>query len=285
MADRFSDASAGAGSDAADLPPPPAAPVPAAELLVARAVARRSGRPVFAVRDRATGARRLASEPPEDARDLAYLVDRRGAVRYGPAGRSEAAAAGTSLVHDAARIPPAELAVARDVALAAGATVFVADPPIRAADAAPAYGGYEEDDEDETVLLADQGGPAFRFTPPEDGTLRYAVRPWGELVVGDDARQEPPRGVNDPGWTPRVGATLRTLRRFRERGAALATLGAVDARAWGRVERLVPEAERKTLRPGVVVGRPGREVAAAVEAAADREVARLRAEARRRAER
>ncbi|GJG86683.1 hypothetical protein tb265_18640 [Gemmatimonadetes bacterium T265] len=267
MADSFSD----------DAPPPPPSVVPGAELMVARAVARRSGRPVFAVRDPATGTRRLAGEPPEDVRDLAYLIDRRGGVRYGPAGRADAPAAGASLVRDASRIPAAELAVARDVALAAGATVFVGDPPVSSFDALD-----DEDDEDETVLLADQGGPAFRFEPPADGTLRYAVRPWGELVVGDDARREPPRGVNDPGWTPRVSAILRTLRRFRERGASLATLGAVDARAWGRVERLVPEAERKTLRPGVVVGRPGREVAAAVEAAAEREVARLRAEARRR---
>ena len=258
-----------------DVSPPAPAVVPAAEILVARAVARRSGRPVFAVRDPDTGARRLTGEPPDEVRDLAYLVDRRGGVRYGPAGRADAPVAGASLIRDAERIPPAELAVARDVALVSGGTVFVSDPPLSAA-----LG--DEDDEDETVLLADQEGPAFRFEPPADGTLRYAVRAWGELLLGDDARQEPPRRVDDPGWTPRVNAILRTLRRFRERGASLATLGSVDARAWGRVERLVPDGERKTLRPGVVVGRPGREVAAAVEAAADREVARLRAEAKRR---
>lgn len=267
MAESFSD-------DAAALPP---SVVPGAELMVARAVVRRSGRPVFAVRDPTTGTRRLASEPPDDVRDLAYLIDRRGGVRYGPAGRADAPAAGASLVRDAARIPAAELAVARDVALAAGATVFVADPPISSLDALD-----DEEEEDETVLLADQGGPAFRFEPPGDGTLRYAVRPWGELILGDEARREPPRSVNDAGWTARVSAILRTLRRFRERGASLATLGSVDARAWGRVERLVPDAERKALRPGVVVGRPGREVAAAVETAADREVGRLRAEVRRR---
>ncbi len=264
-----------AESFADDAPAPSV--VPGAELMVARAVARRSGRPVFAVRDATTGNRRLAGEPPDDVRDLAYLVDRRGGVRYGPAGRPDAPAAGSSLIREAARIPAAELAVARDVALAAGATVFVADPPVSALGALD-----DEDDEDETVLLADQGGPAFRFEPPADGTLRYAVRPWGELLLGDDARRETPRAVDDAGWTPRVSAVLRTLRRFRERGAALAPLGVVDARAWGRVERLVPDAERKALRPGVVVGRPGREVAAAIEAAADREVARLRAEARRR---
>ena len=258
-----------------DGPAPAPSVVPGAELMVARAVARRSGRPVFAVWDPATGTRRLAGEPPDDVRDLAYLVDRRGGVRYGPAGRADAPAAGASLVRDAARIPADELTVARDVALAAGATVFVADPPVSA------LGALDDEDEDETVLLADQGGPAFHFEPPTDGTLRYAVRPWGELLTGDDARREPARSVRDAGWTPRVSAILRTLRRFRERGAALAALGAVDARAWGRVERLVPESERKTLRPGVVVGRPGREVAAAVEAAADREVARLRAEVAR----
>ena len=263
-------------ASAQDGAPPAPAVVPSAELMVARAVARRSGRPVFAVRDPSTGTRRLAGEPPEDVGDLAYLVDRRGGVRYGPAGRADAPAAGASLVRDAVRIPTDELAVARDVALAAGATVFVADPPVTALGALDA-----EDDDDETVLLADHGGPAFRFEPPEDGTLRYVVRPWGELLLGDDARREPARSVRDAGWMPRVSAILRTLRRFRERGAALATLGAVDARAWGRVERLVPESERKTLRPGVVVGRPGREVAAAVEAAADREVARLRAEVAR----
>lgn len=265
-------------AEADEAPALPPAVVPGAELMVARAVARRSGRPVFAVRDPETGARRLVGEPPEDVRDLAYLVDRRGGVRYGPAGRSEAPAAGASLVRDAGRIPAAELAVARDVALAAGSTVFVADPPV------PALDGGPEDDEDETVLLADQGGPAFRFEPPADGTLRYAVRPWGELLLGDDARRELPRGVNDDSWTPRVSAVLRGLRRFRERGEALAVLGAVDARAWSRVERLVPDLERRTLRPSAVVGRPGREVAAAVAAAADREVARLRSEARRRIE-
>ncbi len=267
-------------SDEASATLPPAV-VPTAELMVARAVARRSGRPVFAVRDPATGARRLAGEPPDDVRELAYLVDRRGGVRYGPAGRAEGPAAGPSLIRDAGRIPAAELSVARDVALAAGATVFVADPPVSSYGT---LGGDEDDDEDETVLLADQEGPAFRFEPPVDGSLRYAVRPWGELVLGDDARREPPRNVRDDGWTPRVSAVLRGLRRFRERGEALEALRQVDSRAWSRVERLVPDAERRALRPQVVVGRPGREVAAAIEAAAEREVARLRAEARRRIE-
>ncbi len=253
-------------------PPPP--PVPAAELDVARAIARRSGRPVFGVVDAATGRRTLAGEAPDDVRAVAYVVDRRGAVRYGPAGRPEAPAAGASLVRDAARVPAAELAVARDVALTAGATVFVTDPPLAAL-------GDEDDDEDEAVLLAGEAGPAFVFAPPDDGSLRYAVRPTGELLVGAAAAAEPPRRVADPGWTPRAGAYLRQLRRLRERSAGLAGLAVVDARAWGRVERLVPDEARDALRPGAVVGRPGREVAALAAAEVDRLVARLRAEAGR----
>ena len=105
--------------------------------------------------------------------------------------------------------------------------MFVADPPVSGGDP---YA--DDDDEDETVLLADQGGPAFRFEPPADGTLRYAVRPWGELLLGDDARRELPRGVNDDSWTPRVSAVLRSLRRFRERVAGDG--GAVFAFEFGR---------------------------------------------------
>lgn len=250
------------------------APVPAAELDVARAVARRSGRPVFGVVDVETGRRHLVGEPPDDVRAVAYVVDRRGAVRYGPAGRAAPPAAGAALVRDAARVPATELAVARDVALTAGATVFVADPP------APTFAAEDEED-DEAVLLAGAAGPAFLFAPPEDGSLRYAVRVTGELLLGEDAVHEPPRRVRDAGWTARAGALLRQVRRFRERGAGLAALGVVDGRAWGRVERLVPDSERHALRPGAVVGRPGREVAALVAAAAERAVARLRAEAGR----
>lgn len=257
------------------LPPGPA-PVPAAELAVARAIARRSGRPVFGIIDAGAGRRRLAGEPPDDVQQVAYVVDRRGAVRYGPAGRPEAPAAGASLVRDAARVPGAELAVARDVALTAGATVFVADPPV------PAFGDDDEDDEeDEAVLLAGEAGPAFVFAPPTDGSLRYVVRPTGELLVGPEAAAEPPRRVPDPGWTSRTGAYLRQLRRLRERAAGLAGLATVDARAWGRIERLIPDAARNALRPGAVIGRPGREVAAQVAAEVERLTAGLRAEAGR----
>jgi hypothetical protein len=254
--------------------PPPPPPVPAAELEVARAVARRSGRPVFGVVDAETGRRRLAGAAPDEVSAVAYVVDRRGAVRFGPAGRPEAPPAGTSLVRDAARVPAAELAVARDVALTAGATVFVADPP------AAAFAD-EDDDDDEAVLLAGEAGPAFVFAPPADGSLRYAVRPTGELLVGAEAAAEPPRRVADPGWTSRAGAYLRQLRRLRERAAGLAGLAVVDARAWGRVERLVPDEARHALRPGAVVGRPGREVAALAAAEVDRLTERLRREAGR----
>jgi hypothetical protein len=253
----------------------PPAPVPPAELEVARAVARRSGRPVFGVVDPETGRRRLAGEPPDDVQAVAYVIDRRGAVRYGPAGRPEAPASGASLVRDPARVPAAELAVARDVALTAGATVFVADPPT------PTFGADEEEDDDEALLLAGAAGPAFVFAPPNDGSLRYVVRPTGELLVGVEAAAEPPRRVADAGWTPRVGAYLRQLRRLRERAAGLAGVAVVEARDWGRVERLVPDEARHALRPGAVVGRPGREVAALVAAEVDRLTARLRAEAGR----
>lgn len=254
-------------------PPPGPAPIPAPELDVARAIARRSGRPVFGVVDPETGRRTLAGEPPDMA-SVAYAVDRRGTVRYGPAGRPEAPAAGASLVADPARVPAAELAVARDVALTAGATVFVADPPL------PAFGADEDEDDDEALLLAGAAGPAFLFAPG-DGTLRYAVRPTGELLVGPAAAAEPPRRVREAGWTPRTGAYLRQLRRLRERAGGLVALPAVAARDWARVERLVPDEARNALRPGAVVGRPGREVAAMVAAEVERLTARLRAEAGR----
>ncbi len=64
--------------------------IPAPELAVARAVARRLGRPVFAVCDTPDGARRLSDELPDDAATLAYVVDARGTLRMGPAGRRPA---------------------------------------------------------------------------------------------------------------------------------------------------------------------------------------------------
>ena len=88
---------------------PPLA-VPDAELAVARAIARRLGRPVFAVVTES--GRRLVSEPEEPAY-VAYAVDPRGRVRYGPAGRPVPPPPGAALVRDPASIPADELAAAR----------------------------------------------------------------------------------------------------------------------------------------------------------------------------
>jgi hypothetical protein len=241
-----------------ELPAPsgPAA-VPDAELAVARAVARRLGRPVFAVVTE--GGRRLAQEPPDDMTEVAYAVDHRGRVRYGPAGRPPAPPAGAALVRDPATIPPVELAAARDLALSAGATVFVA---------APDPGDPE-------------GGVRYALEAPSDGMLRYAVRPMGTVLVGDAAREEPPRRIADASWGMRTGPALRTLRRLADRGEALATVDVVTARDWGRVERLVPREERDALHPKAMVGLTGAAAAERVAAAVARKLARLRAEAER----
>jgi hypothetical protein len=231
------------------------APVPDAELAVARAIARRLGRPVFAVVD--AGGRRLLPEPPDDEALIAYAVDPRGRVQYGRGGRPAPPPPGAFLVRDAAAIPPHELDAARDLALAAGATVFVA---------APAAGA--EDD-----------GTRYALEPPRDGTLRFAVRPGGTVLVGDAAREEPPRRVADASWATRTGPAVRALYRLAERGEALAELPVVSARDWGRLERLVPRTERDTLHPKRMVGLTGVAAADAVAAAVAREFARLRAEA------
>ena len=233
---------------------PPLA-VPDAELAVARAIARRLGRPVFAVVTEE--GRRLVSEPEEPA-FVAYAVDPRGRVRYGPAGRPIPPPPGAALVRDPASIPADVLAAARDLALAAGATVFVTDPI--------------EDPED---------GPRFLLEPPMDGTLRFAVRPHGALLVGDAARDEPARRVADVSWATRTGPALRALRRLADRGEALATTDVVSAREWGRVERLVPRTERDALHPRVMIGLSGPAAAERIAAAVERELARLRGEAER----
>jgi hypothetical protein len=233
---------------------PPAA-VPDAELAVARAIARRLGRPVFAVVD--GGARRLAPDAPDDPATIAYAVDPRGRVQYGRGGRPAPPPPGAWLARDAASAPAVELAAARDLALAAGATVFVAAPP-------PG---------DEAV------GTRYQLEPPRDGTLRFAVRPGGALLVGDAAREEPPRRVADAGWTTRVAPVVRALHRLAERGEALAALPLVERRDWGRLERLVPRAERDALHPRRMVGLTGPAAAAQVAAAVAREFARLREEA------
>lgn len=233
---------------------PPLA-VPDAELAVARAIARRLGRPVFAVVTES--GRRLVPEP-EEAAFVAYAVDPRGRVRYGPAGRPVPPPAGAALVRDPAGIPATELAAARDLALAAGATVFVAE-----------------------AVEAPEDGPRFLLEPPADGSLRFAVRPHGAVLVGDAARDEPPRRVADVSWATRTGPALRAIRRLAERGEALAELPVVSARDWGRVERLVPRTERDALHPRVMVGLSGPAAAARIGAAVERELARLRGEAER----
>ena len=236
----------------------PAPTVPDAELAVARAIAQRLGRPVFGVVTE-TGARRLAHEPPDDLDEVAYAVDHRGRVRFGRAGRPPAPPAGVALVRDPAAIAPTELAAARDLALAVGATVFVAAPD-------PAE---------------PEGGTRYALEAPVDGSLRFAVRPVGTLLVGDAAREERPRRVADPSWPTRVGPAIRAARRLAERGEALAAVDVVQARDWGRVERLVPKAERDALHPRVMVGLAGPAAAARVAAAVERELARLREEAER----
>lgn len=225
--------------------------VPGAELAVARAVARRTGRAVFGVVDAGGGGRRLVAEPPDDVARIAYLVEGRGPVHWGPAGRPEPRVG--VLVTDAAAIPAAERRLARDAALTAGATLFAS-----AVDGEPA--------------------PTLRMTPPGDGSLRYAVRADGTVVVGEAALVEPPRRIADPGWPARTSAALRAVRRLLERAAELAPLPAVGARDWARCERLVPDAARRgALAPTAVIGRPGAEVLALVEREAEAEVARLRA--------
>lgn len=231
--------------------PPDSVDIPSSEVAVARAVARRLGRAVYAVVDEPGGRRRLVDERPEDPATLAYLIDRGGAVRLGPAGRRSAPADGASLVHDPAGIPRTELAAVREHALVLGRTVFVADP------------------DDET-------GDVIHFAAPVDGSLRYAVRPSGEVLTGAAAAAEPPASVVDPGWTARVGAALRQLRRLRDRADELAPLPQVTPREWSRLERLIPDAERRALHPGALVGLPGRLVADALRGAAEREVERLR---------
>jgi hypothetical protein len=119
------------------------------------------------------------------------------------------------------------------------------------------------------------------FAPPADGTLRYVVRVTGEVFLGDAAVGERAAAVADPGWPVRAGARLRQLRRLRERAEELALLRAVGARDWARLERLIPDDERDALHPRTWLGARGPEVAAAIRAAADRELGRLRAEAAR----
>jgi len=75
-----------------------------------------------------------------------------------------------------------------------------------------------------------------------------------------------------------VGATLRLLRRLGERADELEAVAHVTPRDWARLERLVPDAERRALHPAALVGLPGAAVAEAVRRAVAREVERLRRE-------
>ncbi|AHG89004.1 hypothetical protein J421_1467 [Gemmatirosa kalamazoonensis] len=225
--------------------------IPESELAVARAIARRLGRTVFGVVEPPGGGRRLATERPDDPATLAFSVERGGAVRLGPAGRRSAGAP-SALVHDASTIPAVELEAMRDHALLTGRTIFVAED------------------------LEDPDAWALYDEAPGDGTLRYAVRPTGEVIVGAAATAEPAAAARDTGWTARVGAALRALRRLRERADELIPLSHVTPRDWSRVERLVPDGERRALHPAALVGLPGPVVADAVRRAAEREVERLR---------
>jgi glyoxylase-like metal-dependent hydrolase (beta-lactamase superfamily II) len=228
-------------------------------------VARRAGRTVFGVVAATgdaddlsrVGGRSLAFEPPDDAAQLAYVVSRGGDVRWGPAGRPRRPAAGAALVHDADAIAPAERAAARDHALLTGRTVFVCD-------AAEAHD------------VPEAPGRALRFAPPADGSLCFAARPDGTVLVGDAALLERAARVADPGHAARLGAALRQLRRLRDRAEELATRPVVTPADWSRVERLVPETQRRTLRGARLIGQRGSAVAAAVDEAVERELERLR---------
>jgi hypothetical protein len=223
-----------------------------AELDVARAVARRAGRIIFAVQGEEDAGRRITFVRPDDPGTLAYAVDAYGDVRFGPAARPLPPVDGSALVHDAADVPPDELATAREFALTMGRTVFVA------------------------VDAAGGSARALRFEPPLDGTLRYAVRVDGELLVGDEAVDERPARVTDRGWTARTSGVLRQLRKLRQRADELAEQARVTHADWMRVERLIPDAERRTLRASSRAGLAGEELAELLHRAADRELDRLR---------
>jgi len=234
--------------------------VDAAELEVARAVARRAGRTIFAVRAEAGVGRRLLFDPPDETDAIAYAVDARGQVRFGPAGRVLPPADGAALVHDPADVPAEQLAAVREFALSMGRTVFVA------------------------VDASDPLASALRFEPPLDGTLRYAVRVDGTLLVADAAIDERPARVADRGHVARTTGALRQLRRLRQRADELARLPRVSHAEWMRVERLIPDAERRALRASSRSGLSGDALAELLHRAADRELERLRRDAMRQVE-
>jgi hypothetical protein len=231
--------------------------IDAAELDVARAVARRAGRTIYAVRADASAGRQLVFAPPDDGAELAYAVDARGQVRFGPAGRVLPPADGAALVHDPSEVPAEQLAAVREFALTMGRTVFVA------------------------VEASDPSASTLRFEPPLDGSLRYAVRVDGELLLGDDAIDERPARVTDRSYVARTSGALRQLRRLRQRADELAGVPQVTHAEWMRVERLIPDAERRALRASSRAGLGGGELAELLHRAADRELERLRDEAMR----
>jgi len=243
--------------------PAPSPEVDPGELTVARAVARRAGKTVFGVVADAgdassRGGRALAFDPPDDGARLAYAVSRGGEVRWGPAGRPRPPAPGAALVRHEDDIPDAEAHAARDYALLSGRTVFVC----AVADAHD---------------VPEAPGRALRFAPPDDGSLCFAARPDGTLLVSEDARSERAGRVADPGHSARIGTALRQLRRLRDRAEELDGLPVVTHADWSRVERLVPEPERRSLRGARLIGQRGSTVASLVAAAVEREIDRLRA--------
>lgn len=221
-----------------------------AELAVARAVARAAGRAVYAVR-LPEGGRRFALERPIDPTLLGYVVRRDGTVTFGPAARPHPPP-GETPVRTEGHIPAEELRIAREQALLAGRTVF-------------ACTGH-------TVL----------FAPPADGSLRYAVRVDGTVVVGPHAHAERPASVTDAALLARINAEVRQLRRLRERAAELVGLPEVDHVAWTRLERLLPVEERPRLRAAVLGRTDGSTAAALLDTVVEQRLTRLHAEAGRR---
>jgi hypothetical protein len=224
-------------------------PVDPAELAVARAVARAAGRAVYAVR-LPDGGRRFALQRPTDPSLLGYVVRRDGAVTFGPAARPQPPPGETSVSAEG-HIPAEELRIAREQALLAGRTVFACA--------------------DHTVL----------FAPPADGSLRYAVRVDGTVVVGPHAHAERPAVVADAAFLARIGAEVRQLQRLRERALELAGLPEVDHVAWARLERLLPAEERPRLRAAVLGRTDGSTAAALLDTVVEQRLTRLRAEAGR----
>ena len=237
-------------------PSPNPEPVESTELDVARAVARRAGRTVYAVHQEGDGRRHLSLERPTDVSRLSYVVRRDGEVAFGPAGRPLPPPGRSALVEDETQLSARELVQAREQALMAGRTIFVVAP------------------------RGDGVGATVRFEPPVDGSLRYAVRADGTVLAGAAAYAEPPAAVHDAGWLARTGAEMRRLHRLHQRAGELEGLPMVDERAWMRVDRLLVDEERRTLRRRILGRSSGSAAAQMLRDVVERQLARLRAEAR-----